>query len=89
MTAFGRDFRWARAMALAYARYPVLLDAWAAIVRRRGREFFMDWAAAMTGSQPKRSFLRPGLVLPMARETLRQWWLGPPPMPRAAQGVSR
>lgn len=89
MTAFGRDFRWARAMALAYARYPVLLDAWAAIVRRRGREFFMDWAAAMTGSQPKRSFLRPGLVLPMARETLRQWWLGPPPMPHTAHGVSR
>jgi flavin-dependent dehydrogenase len=88
MTAFGRDFRWARAMAAAYARYPIFLDAWAAIVRRRGRDFFMDWAEAMTGSQPKRSFLRPGLLLPITREALYQWWLGPgAAAARAAGGV--
>ncbi len=87
MDAFGRDFRWSRAMSLAYARYPIFLDAWAAIVRRRGRDFFMDWAAAMTGTRPKRSFLRPGLLLPITREALRQWWLGPPAATRAAGGV--
>ena len=89
MASFGRDFRWARAMALAYARHPIFLDAWAAIVRRRGQAFFMDWAGAMTGNQPKRSFLRPGLLLPVAQEALRQWWFGPPPAARVAGGVAR
>ena len=74
MAAFGRDFRWSRTMAQAYVRYPVLLDASAEMMRRRGSEYFMEWAEAMTGVRPKRSLLAPRLLGPLAAAVAEQWW---------------
>ena len=81
MRAFGRDFRWSRLMALTCARYPGLLDASAALVRRRGAEFLAVWAEIMTGVRPKRSLLAPSLVGPLAAAIARQWWMGGTPSP--------
>jgi geranylgeranyl reductase family protein len=76
MAAFGRDFRWSRALAAASARVPSMLDGCAALMQKRGTEFLLEWADAMTGALPKRTFLRPGLAVPMLLETARQWWRG-------------
>jgi len=74
MRAFGDDFAWSRRMSLLTARYPWLLDASAEVARRRGIEFFLDWAKIMTGDAPKRDLLRPGLAAAMAVEVGRQLW---------------
>jgi hypothetical protein len=37
--------------------YPVLLDASAEMMRRRGSGYFMEWAEAMTGLKPKRTLV--------------------------------
>jgi geranylgeranyl reductase family protein len=74
MTSFGRDFSWSRRMARVCGKHPILLDACAALTRRRGPKFLAEWAAVMTGAQPKRHFLRPRLALPLALEVGREWW---------------
>jgi geranylgeranyl reductase family protein len=74
MAAFGRDFRWSRAMARAYIRYPVLLDASAEMMRRRGSGYFMEWAEAMTGLKPKRTLVGPRVVALVLREVVRLRW---------------
>ncbi|MBN2493958.1 MAG: NAD(P)/FAD-dependent oxidoreductase [Deltaproteobacteria bacterium] len=65
MTAFGRDFFWARQMSRLQARLPLLLDAFADLSNERGMDFMIQWARIMTGIQPKRDLLRPGLALPL------------------------
>jgi geranylgeranyl reductase family protein len=77
MTAFGWDFRWSWVMARATVRFPSFLDGTAALMRRRGSEFLVEWGEAMTGARPKREFLRPRVMLPLLGETARQWWRGP------------
>jgi flavin-dependent dehydrogenase len=77
MAHFGRDFRWSRAMAGAYVRYPILLDASAQMMRRRGSAYFMEWAQAMTGLKPKRSLVGPRVVASVLREAARLAWAGP------------
>jgi geranylgeranyl reductase family protein len=77
MAAFGRDFRWSRAMARAYGRYPIFLDASAAMMRRRGSGYFMEWAEAMTGLRPKRTLVGPRVVASVLREVARLRWGGP------------
>jgi menaquinone-9 beta-reductase len=77
MTAFGWDFRWSWVMARATVRFPSFLDGTAALMRRRGADFLVEWGEAMTGARPKRAFLRPSVVLPILGETARQWWRGP------------
>jgi geranylgeranyl reductase family protein len=74
MAAFGRDFRWSRVMARAYTRYPVLLDASAEMMRRRGAAYFMEWAEAMTGLKPKRTLIGPRIVASVLREVARLRW---------------
>lgn len=44
-------------------RYPILLDAAAAAVERKGDEFMVRWADIMTGRAPKIHLLRPEFVL--------------------------
>jgi geranylgeranyl reductase family protein len=70
--AYGRDFAWSARMARLCARYPVLLDAAAALGKRRGVRFLRDWGEAMTGATPKSSFLRPNIVFPLLREAVQQ-----------------
>jgi geranylgeranyl reductase family protein len=74
MDAFGWDFRWSRMMAVGSARFPSFLDGCAALMQQRGTDFLVEWAEAMTGALPKKTFLRPGLLLPMLGATMRQWW---------------
>ena len=83
MTSFGRDFRWSWVMATASVRFPTFLDGCAALMRRRGAEFLVEWGEAMTWAKPKRAFMRPRVVLPILGETVRQWWRGPAAMATA------
>jgi geranylgeranyl reductase family protein len=76
MARFGWDFRWSRAMASAYVRYPILLDASAEMMRRRGSAYFMEWARAMTGLEPKRTLIGPRVVASVLREAARLRWAG-------------
>jgi geranylgeranyl reductase family protein len=85
MTSFGWDFRWSWVMAKGTVRFPAFLDGCAALMRRRGSEFLVEWGEAMTGAKPKRAFLRPRVVLPILGETVRQWWRGPAAMATAAE----
>lgn len=78
MAAFGRDFRWSGAMGRAYVRYPVLLDASAEMMRRRGSAYFMEWAEAMTGLKPKRALVGPRVIASVLREVARLRWTGSP-----------
>ena len=81
MAAFGQDFRWSRTMARAYIRFPVLLDASAEMMRRRGSAYFMEWAEAMTGLKPKRALVGPRVVASVLREVVRLRWAGSPAAP--------
>jgi geranylgeranyl reductase family protein len=83
MASFGWDFRWSWAMAKASVRLPSFLDGCAALMRRRGPNFLVEWGEAMTGAKPKRAFMRPSVVLPILGETARQWWRGPAAMATA------
>src|SRR5262249_27314721 len=65
MRAFGTDFAWSKRLAQFLGKYPIFLDAWAEVTRRRGAAFLAEWAYVMTGARPKRSFLRPRLALPI------------------------
>ena len=84
MASFGWDFRWSWVMAQATVRFPSFLDGTAALMRRRGADFLVEWGEAMTGARPKRAFLRPRVVLPILGETVRQWWRGPAAMATAS-----
>jgi flavin-dependent dehydrogenase len=70
--AYGRDFAWSAKMARLCARYPVLLDAAAALGKRRGVPFLRDWGETMTGARPKSHFLNPQIALPLLWEVVRQ-----------------
>ena len=74
MRAFGRDFFWSKRMATWYTKYPLFIDAGAALIRRRGAPFLVEWAKVMTGSQPKSAFLRSRVMLPLLGEAVQQWW---------------
>jgi Delta14-sterol reductase len=82
-----RDFRWSWAMARATVRFPSFLDGCAALMRRRGSDFLVEWGEAMTGARPKRAFMRPRVVVPIMGETVCQWWRGPAAMATAAERV--
>jgi geranylgeranyl reductase family protein len=69
---FGRDFYWSRQMARLCCKFPIFLDACAAVSKKRGPEFLAQWATVMTGARPKSHFLRPGVVLPILWEAGRQ-----------------
>src|SRR4051794_32856082 len=72
--AFGWGFAWSKKLAQFLGKYPIFLDAWAEVTRRRGAAFLADWAAVRTGARPKRSFFRPGMALPILAEAVRQRW---------------
>ena len=86
MRAFGRDFRWSRAMARAYIRYPILLDASAEMMRRRESGYFMEWAEAMTGLRPKRTLVGPRTIAAVLREVVRLRWTRPGGLPAPPSG---
>ena len=61
--AFGHDFGWSMAICQFVYRYPILLDAAAAAVARKGNDFLARWADIMTGRVPKIHLLRPEFVV--------------------------
>lgn len=69
--AFGRDFAWSARIAALCGRHPGLLDIGALALRDGGAPLMGKWAEVMTGARPKTHFLKPGLLLPMLRTTLR------------------
>ena len=74
MKAFGWDFYWSQKFLQFYTKYPIWLDACAAMTQRKGSEFLAEWGKVMTGSQPKSYFLQPQIALPLLGEVGRQWW---------------
>lgn len=56
---FGREFFWSMKMSLFLYRFPILLDAAAKLIGKRGARFLADWAQVMTGTQSKLWFVRP------------------------------
>lgn len=70
MTRFGSDFRWSMAICQLLYRYPILLDAATAAVRRKGDKFLARWADIMTGRVPKIHLLRPEFVIVITFELM-------------------
>jgi flavin-dependent dehydrogenase len=56
---WGHEFYWSMKMSLLMYRCPVMLDAAAKLIGRRGARFLADWAQVMTGAASKLWFLRP------------------------------
>ncbi len=56
------------AMCQVVYRYPILLDAATAAVKRKGDKFLVRWADIMTGRVPKIHLLRPEFVIVISFE---------------------
>jgi geranylgeranyl reductase family protein len=63
MERFGNDFTWSMNICQFLYRFPVLIDAATAAVRRKGDKFLARWADIMTGRVPKTHLLRPEFVI--------------------------
>ncbi|KYQ89679.1 putative CMF receptor [Tieghemostelium lacteum] len=59
MNRFGHEFNMSMTMSLFLYRFPIVLDAAAKLINKRGSRFLAEWAAVMTGMKPKTWFLRP------------------------------
>jgi len=59
MDRFGHEFSMSMTMSLFLYRFPIVLDAAASLIEKRGSRFLAEWAAVMTGMKPKTWFLRP------------------------------
>jgi len=56
---WGREFYWSMKVSLFLYRFPILLDAAASLIGKRGAQFLADWANVMTGAGSKLWVLRP------------------------------
>jgi len=68
---FGNDFVWSMKICLLLYRFPILLDAAAAAIQRKGNEFLAKWAEIMTGRVPKFHLLHPEFVVVITFELFR------------------
>jgi flavin-dependent dehydrogenase len=72
---WGRDFYWSMKMSLLLYRFPIMLDAAAKLIEKRGSKFLAQWAEVMTGTASKTWFLRldvwPFLVLEIIAQAYR------------------
>lgn len=59
---FGHDFFMSQKMAELVWKYPLLLDAMASEMQRKGDAMMSKWAEIMTNMQPKTYFLRPDIA---------------------------
>ena len=55
-------------------RYPILLDAVASEMQRKGDSMMSKWAEVMTNIQPKTYFLRPHIALPLGIAIVREFF---------------
>jgi len=72
--AFGHDFGMSQSAAKLIWRYPILLDACASEMQRKGDVMMSKWAEVMTGMQPKTYFLQPHIALPLGVAVVREWF---------------
>jgi len=63
MNAFGFDFVWSMRICQLLYRFPILIDAATAAVKRKGDQFLARWADIMTGRVPKSHLLKPQFVV--------------------------
>jgi flavin-dependent dehydrogenase len=79
---FGHDFFWSVAFAEAIYRCPLLLDAMASEMQRKGDSMMSRWAEVMTCLKPKTYLFRPDVGIPLGiaivREAVDQYVLGKP-----------
>ena len=68
---FAIDFGISRACLQMIQRYPSLIDAAIALVKRRGAMFLSTWISAFHGS--KKPFMSPGIALNVVLEALIQY----------------
>ena len=65
-------------------KHPILLDACANEMQRKGDAMMSKWAEVMTNMRPKTYFLRPDVALPLGFAVVRELWnqkvLGRPSM---------
>lgn len=80
MAKFGHDFPMSTKFAELIYRYPIIMDAMASEVQRRGDAFMSKWAEIMTNMQPKTYFFRPDVAAQLGfaivREVFEQKVLG-------------
>jgi menaquinone-9 beta-reductase len=55
-------------------KYPILLDACANEMQRKGDAMMSKWAEVMTNMRPKTYFLRPDVAIPLGFALLRELW---------------
>jgi geranylgeranyl reductase family protein len=55
---WGAEFYWSMKMSLFLYRFPIILDAVAKLIEKRGHRFMSEWAQVMTGQKQKTWFLR-------------------------------
>lgn len=74
--AFGNHFYWSLKVGQLMSRFPVLLDAIAKLIQRRGDQFLAEWMEAMTGTRSKTWFLSldvwPFLTAEIVMELIRR-----------------
>lgn len=61
------------ALPLPHTRYPILLDAMASEMQRKGDVMMSKWAEIMTNMQPKTYFLQPHVGIPLSIAIAREW----------------
>lgn len=70
---FGHDFALSTKAATLVWRFPILLDACAAEMQRKGDTMMAKWAEVMTGLQPKSYFLQPHIAFPLGIAVAREF----------------
>ncbi|GLI68448.1 hypothetical protein VaNZ11_012869 [Volvox africanus] len=70
---YGHDFWMSKAFAEVVYRCPILLDAVASEMQRKGDAMMAKWAEIMTNMQPKTYFLRPHVAIPLGIAVLREF----------------
>lgn len=58
---------------LPSARYPIMLDAMASEMQRKGDAMMSKWAEIMTNMRPKTYFLQPHVAIPLGIAIVREF----------------
>jgi hypothetical protein len=72
---YGHDFWMSRAFAAVVYRCPLLLDAVASEMQRKGDSMMSKWAEIMTNMQPKTYFLQPHVAIPLGVAVVREFFV--------------
>ena len=67
---YASDFYWSTKVSYAVAKYPILLDAVASCVKKKGGEFLADFAKVSSGVKSWTWYLRPDVGLPLLFEVI-------------------